>query len=225
MRKVLLACGILAAVLYVVMIWVISYDGYSMIDHTVSELSAWDVSTRPLWLVLGLLFEVLVVAFGFGVWASANGNRWLRVVGALLVVYGVIGAVAWPFASMHQREVLAAGGSTAADSAHLIMVAIGTVLLVAAMGFAIAASRKRWFRWYTVVTVALLLAFGLATSSGMSDVEQNLPTPWIGLWERLNICLTMLWFIVFAVYLLRAERPATGVEPAKGKDLSARPVA
>ncbi len=45
-RKPLLVCGIAASLLYGVMIWVIKYEGYSPISQTVSELSAWGVSTR-----------------------------------------------------------------------------------------------------------------------------------------------------------------------------------
>lgn len=218
MQRFLLACGILAALLYLTMMSVIRYQGYSAIDQTVSELSAWGVSTRSLWLVFGTLFEVLIVAFGLGVWASAKDKRSLRAAGAMLFAYGAIGAVAWPFASMHRREVLAAGGSTAADSGHLLLVAIGTVLILAAMVFTAAASGRK-FRWYTGVTVLLLLVFGLATTSGMSDVEQNLPTPWLGVWERVNIWVTMLWLIVFACSRLRAVSSAARAGSTTPTDL------
>ena len=104
-RKPLLVCGIAASLLYGAMIWVIKYEGYSPISQTVSELSAWGVSTRPLWMVLGSLYDALMIAFALGVWASAGGKRWLRIAGGLLFVYGLLG-LAWPFAAMHQRQVL-----------------------------------------------------------------------------------------------------------------------
>ncbi|HJV13262.1 MAG TPA: DUF998 domain-containing protein, partial [Propionibacteriaceae bacterium] len=105
-RKPLLLCGIAASVLYAAMSWLITYPGYSPISQTVSELSAWGTSTRPLWLVLGTMYEVLMIAFGLGVWASAGGKRSLRIAGGFLILYGLLG-LAWPFAAMHQREVLA----------------------------------------------------------------------------------------------------------------------
>ena len=61
------------------MIWVIRYDGYRPISQTVSELSAWGISTRPLWMVLGTIYEALMIAFALGVWASAGEKRSLRI--------------------------------------------------------------------------------------------------------------------------------------------------
>jgi hypothetical protein len=31
----------------------------------------------------------------------------------------------------------------------------------------------------------------------------NLPTPWIGLWERINISVFLMWVVVLAAYLCR----------------------
>ena len=75
----LLVCGIVASLLYGAMIWVIRYDGYRPISQTVSELSAWGISTRPLWMVLGTIYEALMIAFALGVWASAGEKRSLRI--------------------------------------------------------------------------------------------------------------------------------------------------
>jgi accessory gene regulator protein AgrB len=182
------------------------------------------VSTRPLWLVLGTLWEVLIIAFGLGVWASAGGKRTLRVAGGLLVAYGLLGLM-WPFASMHQRQVLAAGGATFADTAHLVLVTVGSLLMFAAMAFAAAAFGMR-FRLYSIATIVILLAFGVLTSLDAPRVQANLPTPWAGLWERINIVAFLVWIIVLAVVLFR-----TRVEPAmsdvrhaiQGPGLSARP--
>ena len=96
-RKVLLICGVLSSVLYVGadILVAMRYEGYRYIDQTVSELSAIGAPTRPLWVLLGIAYTVLVTAFGSGVWRSARRNRSLRIVGGLLIVYGVIG-LAWP---------------------------------------------------------------------------------------------------------------------------------
>jgi hypothetical protein len=37
------------------------------------------------------------------------------------------------------------------------------------------------------------------------QLEANLPTPWMGLWERIDIFATMLWIAVLAIVLLRAQ--------------------
>jgi hypothetical protein len=202
-RKPLLACGIAASLLYGAMIWVIRYEGYSPISQTPSELSAWGVSTRPLWMVLGSLYDALMIAFALGVWASASGKRTLRILGGLLLAYGLLG-LAWPFASMHQRQVLAAGGGTLADTGHLVLAGMTVALMFAALAFGAAAFGVR-FRIYSIVTIVILLAFGALTSSNASRVAANLPTPWVGLWERISIVVFLIWVVVVAVVLLRTQ--------------------
>ena len=55
-----------------------------------------------------------------------------------------------------------------------------------------------------------LLTFGGLTFLEAPRLEANLPTPWIGLWERINISVFLLWIVVLAVRLLRgAEATAT----------------
>ena len=201
-RKPLLACGIAASVLYAVMMLIIRYAGYSPMSQTVSELSAWGVSTRPLWMVLGSLYDALMIAFALGIWASAGGRRSLRIAGGLLLAYGLLG-LAWPFASMHQREVLAAGGGTLADTGHLVLGGITVALMFAAMAFGAAAFGMR-FRIYSIVTIVILLAFGALTTADASRVAANLPTPWVGLWERINIGVFLLWVVVLAIALMRS---------------------
>jgi hypothetical protein len=75
--SVLLVCGILSSLLYAAMNVFIPmlWDGYNSASRVVSELSAIDAPTRPLWVALGIVYGVLVTVFGFGVWASARGNR------------------------------------------------------------------------------------------------------------------------------------------------------
>jgi hypothetical protein len=96
------------------------WDGYSPAFQTISELPAIDAPTRSLWLPPAVLYTILVTAFGWGVWTSACRSRAIRVVGALIVAYGTLGVV-WPFAPMHLREVIAAGGSTLSDALHIIL--------------------------------------------------------------------------------------------------------
>jgi hypothetical protein len=202
-RKPLLACGIAASLLYGALIWGIRYNGYSPISQTVSELSAWGVPTRPIWMVLGTLYDALMIAFALGVWASAGGKRSLRIVGGLMIAYGLLGLL-WPFASMHQRAVLAAGGETLADTAHLVLAMVTVALMFAAMVFG-AAAFGLWFRLYSIATIVILLAFGVLTTSDAARVAANLPTPWAGLWERINIMAFLLWVVVLAIVLLRDQ--------------------
>src|SRR4029079_7709445 len=122
MRTVWLACGIASSLLYVAMNLIVplGWPGYRSASRTVSELSAIGAPTRPLWVVMALLYTLLVTAFGWGVKMAASGNRRLRIAGILIVVYGALGVV-WPFAPMHLRPVLAAGGGTISDTLHIAL--------------------------------------------------------------------------------------------------------
>ena len=203
MRKVLLGCGFVAALLYTGMITLISYEGYNPISQVPSELTAIGAPTSALWAVLGWVYMALILAFGWGVWKSAGTSRPVRVVGTLLLVSGLLGFL-WPFAPMHQREVLAAGGGTFGDDLHRIL-GIATVLLfVSTVGFG-AAAFGRAFRFYSIATLVIALVFGMLTGIQSPRLAANLPTPYIGLWERISIAVYMIWLMAFAVILLRRQ--------------------
>ena len=187
-RRVLLAGGAVASLLYFVMDAVAAslYDGYSYTGQTISELSAIGAPTRWFWMPLGLVYAVLMIAFGYGVWASAGPKRALRVVGAVVVVFGLLGIFAWPLAPMHQREVLAAGGGTFSDTLHLILSGVdGVLFFVAASAGAMALGRR--FRLYSIVTIVVVLVFGFLMSLDSPKVQDNESTPWIGVTERIML--------------------------------------
>jgi uncharacterized protein DUF998 len=200
-RKTLLGCGFLASVLYVAMnIFVpMGWAAYSSFSQTISELSAIDAPTRPLWVPLGVLYTLLVAAFGAGIWQSARRNRRLRIVGILFIASGVIGLGWLP---MHQREVLAAGGGTLTDTMHIIWSVVTVLLMMLQMGFAAAVFGTR-FRFYTVATMVMLFFFGALTFQSAPGVAANLPTPWLGVWERINVLGFMVWQAALAIALLR----------------------
>jgi hypothetical protein len=202
-------------VLYAAMIWTIRYEGYSLVSQVPSELSAIGAPTRTLWMWLGGLYTVLVGAFGLGVWNSAGRHRAVRIMGAVILAYASLGLL-WPFAAMHQREVLAAGGATSSDTAHVVLGAVTVVLMFVAIGFGAAAFGKR-FRLYSIASIVVLLAFGALTFLQAPRVQANLPTPWIGLYERLNITVFLLWIAVLTAALSRTPnlrcRSASGTGP------------
>jgi hypothetical protein len=207
LRKVLLASGIVASLLYIGMIVAIRYEGYNPISQVPSELTAIGAPTRALWAWLGWVYMALTLAFGWGVWKSASSNRALRVVGVLLLLSGLLGLL-WPFAAMHQREVLAAGGGTFGDTLHRIL-GIATVLLfVVTVGFGAAAFGPR-FRFYSIATLVIAFAFGMLTGLASPRLAANLPTPYIGLWERISIAAYMIWLVVLAMTLLRRHESGT----------------
>ena len=201
LNRALLSCGILASLLYVAMniVCAFLYDGYSSFSQTVSEFSAVDAPTRPLWFPLGIIYALFVALFGLGIWNSSSGNRALRIVGILLFVNGFI-SLFWP--PMHQREVIAAGGGTMTDTMHIVFSFVTVFLMMLAIGFSGAAFGKK-FRVYSIVTLIILFFFGGLTGMQSPALEANLPTPWMGVWERICIGAFLVWMTVLAVVQLR----------------------
>jgi hypothetical protein len=204
-RKALLVCGVASSLLYALMIWGIRYDGYDPISQVPSELTAIGAPTRALWARLGWIYTVLATAFGIGVWTSAGGNRAVRIVGGLILAYASLGLL-WPLAAMHQREVLAAGGGTLSDTLHVLLGAVTVFLMFLAIGFGASAFGKP-FRLYSIATIVVLLTFGALTFFEAPRLQANQPTPWIGLWERINICVFLLWVVMLGAVLWRTGTP------------------
>lgn len=204
----MLICGIVSSLLYVAMniVGAMQFEGYDSASQAVSELFAIGAPSRPVWVLLGIVYQVLVIAFGWGVWASAGRNRALRVVGGLLLAYGVVGLAA-PFFPMHMRGA----GVTLTDTMHKILTMVTVLLMLTAIGFGAAAFRK-WFRFYSIATIVILLVFGALTGLEAPRIEANLPTPWVGVTERINIGVFLLWVVVLAVALLRTQ----GDKPQEG---------
>jgi len=198
-RRSLLVCGIMSSLLYVAMnVFVaMQWEGYSSASQTVSELSAIGAPTRPLWVLLGIAYTLLVTGFGWGVWGSARGSRPLRVVGGLVVAYGLVG-LAWPFAPMHVRGA----ELTLTDTMHIVFAIMTVLLTLLAIGFGAAAFGRR-FRLYSIASMVILIAFGALTGLDGPRIAANLPTPWVGIWERINIGIFLLWVVVLAIARLR----------------------
>jgi len=211
LRKTLLACGVLSSLLYAAMNVVVAlqWPGYSSFSQTVSELSAIDAPTRPLWVSLGFVYGTLLFAFGWGVWRSAAARRPLRIAGALLMGYALFGFF-WP--PMHLRPVLAAGGGTLTDTLHIVWTAVSGVVMVSAMILAAAAFGTR-FRAYSTVSIVLILSCGWVTGTYVAAMQANLPTPGLGVWERVLIGFQMLWIAVLATMLLRSSYAAAAARP------------
>lgn len=208
-RKVLLVCGILSSLLYVAMnVFVpMQYEGYSCASQTVSELSAIGAPTRSLWVWLAMPYTLLVAAFGRGVWISAGGNRALRAVGAVLIVHGLLGPF-WP--PMHLRGT----EFRLTDTLHIVFAMVTVLLMMLAIGFGAAGLGKR-FRLYSIATLVILVACGAMTGVDSPKIAANLPTPWIGIWERVNIGVFLLWIVALAIALWRVPSSAAGTSGSR----------
>lgn len=213
LRKVLLACGIAASLVYVAanMLGAMRWQGYSSTNQAVSELSAIDAPSRPLIVPLMLAHGVLALAFGIGAVWSAGRNRSLRISCWLLVGVGAVDLAA-PLFPMHLRGV--EGSLT--DTMHIIVTGVTVVLFLLAIGFGAAAFGRR-FRLYSLVTLVTLLVFGAVAGMQGPQIAANEPTPWHGVYERINIGGYLLWMAVLAVALLRTRvsRHTTTEQPRR----------
>lgn len=207
MRRVLLDSGYLAAVVYIAanIVTPFYFPGYDWMSQTVSELSAIGAPSRGVWLVFVIPFGVLITAFGAGVWMAAIGSKSLRITGATLIVHGIVGLF-WP--PMHLRGA----EFTTTDALHIAFTAITIPLMLIQMGFG-AAALGRWFRVYSIVSIVVLLAFGILTGLQSPNIAADLPTPNIGVWERISIAAYIVWIAVFSVSVVRREPEALTDRP------------
>lgn len=206
-RKALLVCGIISSLYYVAINIIVPlyYPGYNAASQAVSELSAIDAPTRQLWTALCTFYSLLVIAFCWGIWLSAGRSRQLQIAGLLMLIYGISGFF-WP--PMHQREVIAAGGETMTDTMHIVFTIATVLLMMLMMGFGAAALGKH-FRLYTIACFILFVVFGTLTGLEGPKLAQGLPTSFVGVWERINIGIFLLWVILFAISLLQKEKDPT----------------
>ena len=202
-RKVLLACGVLSSLLYAVahdVLAAVLYEGYSPFSQTVSELSSIGAPTRSAVTAVSLVSDLLLIAFGIGVWQSAQGQRAGRVTGGLLVAYGALWPLWLPFPITARGEIASSTGLT--DVMHVVLGAVTVLLMFSAIGFGAAALGKA-FRIYSLVTLATVVVFGVLTFAYVPRVGAGAPTPWLGVVERINIGAWLLWVAVLAITLLR----------------------
>jgi len=203
-RTILLICGILSSLLYVGtdILAALRYEGYSYTAQTVSELSAIGAPTRPLVIPIYVAYDVLLIAFGLGIRASARSKRTLRITAGLIVGIGVVGLAALPF-PMHVRGT----GMTLTDTMHIVLTGAIVLLTLLAMGFGATAYGRR-FRLFSIVTLVTVVVFGVLAGLDGPRVAANLPTPWIGVTERINIGAYLLWVLVLGLTVLRARDSA-----------------
>lgn len=192
-RKVLLAGGPLAALIYIGWheIAALQWDGYSRISNAISELHLSGTPTKELldpW--EGIAFNAAMAAFGVGIWLSAGRKRSLRAAGAILVVSGAT----FPLWLIFGENL----------TAHIILSAVSVLTWLSLLALGAVAFPGR-FRLYTIATTIVFLgAFGLVFAYAPA-VEAGDPTPWMGLEERIAFSAFFLWQTVLTALLWRKQ--------------------
>ena len=211
-RLVLLLCGALSPMVYVAtdILAANRYVGYSYTDQAVSELFAIDAPTSSLVVPLFTLSSMLLLLFGLGVWVTADGRRVRQGLAVMFMASAVDAMVLWSFFPMHMRGL----ERTTTDTMHLALATNPFVLASFVLG---AIAYGKWFRVYTFITIAGLLALAFYGFSFASAVATNAPTPWMGLSERLAQYGGGLWQAILALLLTKEQlRSARGL-PGSGR--------
>lgn len=212
LTRVLLACGVLYAALYVILNDVVAaslYDGYDPLSQAISELSATASPARAFLAAVFPVWPVLMVAFGIGVRRASGGRRALRITGLLLVVHGIVGLL-WLAFPMTSRSGITSGAPAAAnDVGHLVMTAVTIVLILSEIGISALAFGWR-FRLYAVASIVVVIGFGVLTAVQASTLAAGGPTPWMGLFERISIAPWLLWMAVLHFILMTAGPSGPG---------------
>ncbi|MFW9964033.1 MAG: DUF998 domain-containing protein [Candidatus Sifarchaeia archaeon] len=202
LRKLLLVGGILSSLIYVFtdifggLIW----GNYDFTSQYISELGAIGAPSRPLVIPLYIVYDVLIAAFGLGVWRYADGIRKIHFTGGLLIGYMIIGAVGL-FFPMNPGE----DATSLTNIMHQLLAGVTVVLILLSIGFT-AIVFGTHFRVYSIGTILVYLVLGALPFLGVAQVEAGEPTPWVGLVERIMVYGYMLWVAVLASVLLRTEK-------------------
>ena len=61
------------------------------------------------------------------------------------------------------------------------------------------------------MSLVILCNFWRLDLSRCTRIAANLPTPWIGVWERINLGVFLLWVIVLAIRLMPLGETARGI--------------
>src|SRR5687768_6591255 len=120
LRRLLLVSGILSSLLYVGIdaLGALRYGDYhSFTSQAISELGAIGAPTEQLVSPLFITYAILLIAFGLGVWISANEKWRLRAIGGLLIGIGGVGLVISP---MNLRGTADVSG----DLPHIILTGV-----------------------------------------------------------------------------------------------------
>lgn len=155
-----------------------------------------------------------MIAFALGVWASADTDRRLRLTGLCLLAIGLVG-LAWPFFPMHLRGA----EPTLSDTMHIALAGVTVALILLAVLFA-ASLLGEGFRRCSIATLLVMLLFGGLAALDGARLAAPLPTPWLGVTERINVGAYFLWTAILSVALLRsgAWARSAGSDASTGND-------
>lgn len=209
-NKLLLLCGILAPVVYVLTVFIggVVTPGYSHISQYVSELIQTGAPQKGILDPLFALYNILVIFFGVGLFQYVremhNERRKLAgTLGALtLVIEGLAG-----FLTLFFPQDPIGSQVTTTGTMHIILASISsltTMLSMLLLGL--------WLRTIPALRGIGLYSFVFLTvvfvSGGFAARTIANPSPFNGLIERVTIGGFLLWLLVIGWRLYFSEVPS-----------------
>jgi hypothetical protein len=200
----LLMSGIVSVVLYIVATIIGSYawPEYNSFSQSVSELIAVNAPSASIVIPMFLLYSLLVFIFGASILMSAKENKSLKFVAVFIVAKEIFGVIATLFAPMHLRGET----TTITDTMHIVLTAIGVLLCMFPAIILSAKAFGGWFRIFSMVVILIFLICGTLAGMDGAKIAENLPTPYAGVWERINIFSYFVWVIALSFKLLQINK-------------------
>jgi len=150
---------------------------------------------------MGFIYNPLVIAFGIGVCKYSENKLFLKVTGILLSIWGLLGYV-WFFFPMNMRGQIV---NSVTNTMYLVLAEITVPLMIVFIAIGSGAKGK-CFRIYSILTIIATLVCGAIVGSQASRVAAQLPTPWMGILERVSVYAPMIWVAMLAMVLLKYEK-------------------
>jgi hypothetical protein len=203
LKTILLYSGILSSLLYILtdIVSVPIWSEYQFTSQTVSELFAIDSPIRKFVVISFTIYAFLIYSFGIGVWLNAAEKRCLKIAAILIIGKEILGLIVTLIFPIHLRGV--AGNYS--DIMHGILTAVGVFLFMFPAMIAGAIAFRGIFRLYSIFTIILFIVFGILAGSMQPQYVADLPTPMMGIWERINIYGYMLWIVIFSIKLSKSR--------------------
>jgi sulfite exporter TauE/SafE len=203
--KIFALCGVLAPIIYVLALAVgnILDPSYSQVGKTVSELSQQGAPNRDLLNAIFIVYNILLIPFGVGMYYGLKKGWARNVILAALVVAGVLG-VAWTL-----FFPLDVGGKSESLTGQLHLIVGGLVVpLIFALELSFWRSARKNSRWqdynkFSLAIFAVTLVFGLTTVAFVNSDYR-------GLLERITTGSFLLWMEVIALKLYSLSNQKTG---------------
>jgi hypothetical protein len=207
MKKLLMLCGVAAAIIYVGTVFLGGWlrPGYSHISMAISELVADGAPNRALLSSSFLVYNALLSIFGLGLFLKANSHSRGRISGMIgsltLLLVGLAGIL------MELAFPQEPGGTatTFTGIMHFVMAgvaALGTMVAILMLAF--------WFKnipalkgyvGYSLISVAVIFISGGLGAAAMAN-----HSPLFGLIERITIFTFTLWISVVGWKMAQLEK-------------------